>query len=219
MNDKDFEKLVFGVAHQIRNPCAIILANTDLMIRKMPPNADMKKSLEAIVNGVKYIEARLDEFIEFSKPLQPKIEPIALSELCAEAVSIVKERSELQKTRITSDVPKDLPKIKGDRQHLLLALLNILMNAIESIKVGGTVALHGSHSERGIKLTVQDSGSGIHPRDLPEIFSPFYSTKEGGLGIGLPIARKMLDANDARITIESEMGKGTLATLRFSLAQ
>ncbi len=218
MNEKDLEKLVFGISHQVRNPCAIILANANLLIRKIPKNPDTHKSLEAIIKGVRYIEERLDEFIEFSKPLQAKLENISPHNLCLESVGIIKERCELQKTRILCEVSKDLPQILGDRQHIMLALLNILMNAIEAVKAGGSITLSAVQFERSIKFMIQDTGNGIHPRDLPEIFSPFYSTKEGGLGIGLPIAKKMLDASNAKIEVSSAQGKGTTVAIRFSLA-
>ncbi len=218
MNEKDLEKLVFGISHQVRNPCAIILANTNLLFKRCEKDATAVRSLEAIATGVKYIETRLDEFIEFSKPLIPKLEDFSVHQLSAECISIVKERCELQKTRIVCDVKKDLPLIRGDHQHLLLAQLNVMMNAIESIKMGGTITLTAAAVERGVKLVTQDSGCGIHPRDLPEIFSPFYSTKEGGIGIGLSVAKKMLEASNAKIDVASEFGKGTTVTIRFSLA-
>ncbi len=218
MEEKDLEKLVFGISHQVRNPCAIILANTNLLVKQCEKNSVALRSLEAIITGVRYIETRLDEFIEFSKPLNPRLEDLSLYGLCSEAVAILKERCELQKTRIVMSVTKDAPMIRGDHQHLLLALLNVLMNAIESIKMGGTITISTATSDRGVKLVIQDSGCGIHPRDLSEIFSPFYSTKEGGIGIGLPIAKKMLDASSARIDISSEFGKGTAVSIRFSLA-
>lgn len=218
MNEKDLEKLVFGISHQVRNPCAIILANTNLLFKRCEKDPTAVRSLEAIVTGVKYIETRLDEFIEFSKPLTPKFEDFSVSRLCSECISIVKERSELQKTRIVCNVSADLHPIRGDHQHLLLALLNVLMNAIESIKMGGTITLTAAPGERGIKLITQDTGCGIHPRDLSEIFSPFYSTKEGGIGIGLSVAKKMLEASNAMIDVASEYGKGTTVTIRFSLA-
>ena len=76
IEDEDFSKLGFGMAHQIRNPCAIILANANVLQKKSELSPDQSRSLDAIINGARYLQARLDEFVEFSKPLKLKFKPI-----------------------------------------------------------------------------------------------------------------------------------------------
>ena len=94
--------------------------------------------------------------------------------------------------------------------------MNIVLNAVESIKEGGTIALKALETGGGnLLISVEDSGCGIHPRDLPEVFSPFYSTKQGGIGIGLAVSKKIIEAHNGKIEIQSELGKGTTVNIRL----
>lgn len=242
MTDKDFEKLVFGMAHQIRNPCAIIKSNANLLLQKNNLTPEMRHSLEAIVNGVKYLEERLAEFVEFSKPLRLNLKPVSLKQLLQQVVSMVRERAQMQKIFISHQVDEKLILQKVDSQQIFLALLNILINAIESMpQEGGAVMIRAellrlsdeqmnrwsrqsgsqpvNQSTDGnfVKISIADTGCGIHPRDLPEVFSPFYSTKKGGIGIGLAVAKRIIDAHNGRISVASTQGKGTTVTIQLPL--
>ena len=201
------------MAHQIRNPCAIILANANLVLKNQKLSSEARQSLEAIVHGVRYLEARLDEFVEFSKPLLLKTKEVPVEQLCHDICDIVKDKCLLQKTKISYNVDVGLALPKADQQQMLLALLNIVINAIESIKIGGSINLTAKRFGDKILIIVQDTGCGIHPRDLPEIFSPFYSTKEGGIGIGLAVSRKIIEAHGGSAEVSSHQDKGTYVTV------
>jgi signal transduction histidine kinase len=215
MKDKDVEKLIFGMAHQIRNPCAIILANANVLL-KNARSLPERQSLDAIVNGVRYLEARLDEFVEFSKPLNLKVEEFPVAVLFDEIQLIVKDRCRLQKAKISCNLEKGLT-LKADRQQLILALLNVVMNAIESKESGGTIQIEARRLGNGALITVSDDGRGIHPRDLPEVFSPFYSTKEASVGIGLAVSKRIVESHGGDIKVESRQGQGTLVTIHLPL--
>lgn len=197
------------MAHQIRNPCAIIFSNANLLLQNSHLKPEARRSLEAIVNGVKYLEARLEEFVEFSKPVRLDLKPYSLDHLLQQMVSMVKEKCHVQKTKISLRVSVSEP-VNIDYEQMLLALLNIVINAIESIKEGGMIAIEAHPSDQKIVLTIKDTGGGIHPRDLAEIFSPFYSTKRGGIGIGLAVSKRVIDAHNGKIEVASEQGKGTV---------
>ena len=213
MNEKDLEKLVFGIAHQIRNPCAIILANARIAQSDKDISEKVYRSLESVVNGAKYIESRLDEFVEFSKPLILKYKELSLNQLAREVESIVNENCRIKRIRLASHFDANIILTKADRQQLLLAILNVVLNAIESITESGTISLRCREAEPNDELIVEDNGIGIHPRDLPEVFSPFYSTKQGGLGIGLAVAKRIIEAHKGKISLESQSGKGTIVKI------
>ena len=217
MDDKDFEKLVFGMAHQIRNPCAIIKANANVILEQENLSPESRRSMESIWNGVKYLEARLDEFVEFSKPVILKPEPFPLKAFINQSCAVFKEQCQLKRTKISCNVEKDIVLGKADPNQLALALLNVVLNAVESIKEEGTIILEGKSDGNNAVITVSDTGSGIHPRDLPEVFSPFYSTKPNSIGIGLGVARRIIQAHQGRIGIESSLGHGTVVTIVLPL--
>ena len=209
MNDKDFEKLVFGMTHQIRNPCAIILANASLILQNPDLKAETRRSLESIINGAKYLESRLDEFVEFSKPIRLILKEVSLNKLLNQTVSLLAEKCQLKRTKISCNLNGELVLPKADYDQILLAFLNITLNSIESIQEWGTISLEARPEGKNVLISVKDSGCGIHPRDLPEVFSPFYSTKEGGVGIGLAVSKKIIESHEGKIELQSQLGKGT----------
>lgn len=216
MNNKDFEKLVFGMAHQVRNPCAIILSNAELLLQDPNRAPEMQHSLGAIVNGVKYLQARLEEFVEFSKPLFLNLKKIYIHQILKDLMAIVKEKYRLQKTKIScNDINKDLVLERADHQQILLALLSVIINAIESIKEEGSVTINAEKSGKNVAIIIKDTGCGIRSNDLPEIFSPFYSTKQSGIGIGLTIAKRIIDAHGGEIKVQSQQGSGTVVTIQI----
>ncbi len=219
MNDKDFEKLVFGMAHQIRNPCAIILSNARVVLKKEALSPEAKRSLESIVNGVKYLEQRLDEFVEFSKPLALKLEVLSVQKLLQEAAAILKDQCELKRARISCNVEDNLTLKRADRNQLALAVLNVVLNAVESVKEGGGIQLEGKSEKGNAVITVRDDGAGIHPRDIPEVLSPFYSTKPNSIGIGLSVAKRIVLAHGGEISLASELGKGTIVTIHLPIGE
>lgn len=217
MDDKDLEKLVFGMAHQIRNPCGIILANASQILKNKKLDNETAVSLQAIVNSINYLDARLDEFVEFSKPMVLNFKEVSISHLLQEVIAIVRDKSHLQRVRILLKEDKNLLHPKLDHQQLLLAFLNIVLNAIEAMPSGGTVSIEAKKLDGNITFIFKDSGMGIHPKDYLEIFSPFYTTKEGSIGIGLPITKKIIEEHQGNIEISSLEKKGTTVTVKIPL--
>ena len=126
MNDKDLEKLVFGMAHQIRNPAAIIKANAGVVLEKERLSAEGRRSVESIINGVKYLEERLDEFVEFSKPLSLKLERVDLSRLFADSFAVLKDQCQLKRARISSKLG-EFVLARADKNQIFLALPYVCM--------------------------------------------------------------------------------------------
>ncbi|OGR82175.1 MAG: hypothetical protein A2901_04275 [Elusimicrobia bacterium RIFCSPLOWO2_01_FULL_54_10] len=212
MNDKDFEKLVFGMAHQIRNPAAIIKANAGVILETERLSPAARRSMESILNGVKYLEDRLDEFVEFSKPLTLNLQKTDVAPILSEACSMLKDQCSLKKAVISSKL-ESVALERADRNQLFLAFMNVLLNAIEAVPERGTVTVETRRQDGAAQVVIRDNGPGIHPRDMPEIFSAFYSTKPNSIGIGLPVAKRILQAHRGDITVQSEQGRGTSVTL------
>ena len=212
MNDRDVDKLIFGMAHQIRNPMAIIKANAGIILEKEPLSPEAQRSMESILNGVKYLEDRLDAFVEFSKPLALQLWQVDLGRLLTETITMLEDRCRLKYIRISSNLESIMLK-QADRNQLFLAFMNLLLNAVEAVSENGIVSVE-SRIQGGMALVaITDNGAGIHPRDLPEVFSPFYSTKPNSIGLGLPVAKRAVEAHGGKIEISSVMGQGTQVTV------
>ena len=212
MNGKDFEKLVFGMAHQIRNPCAIILSNANLLIQQPDLKPEIRRSIESIINGAKYLESRLAEFTEFSKPVVLNLNKVSIRKLFNDAAALLKDKCRLKMIKISSDLPQDVV-LQADFHQIFLAVLNVLLNSVEAIDHHGAILLKGRLDGGRAIVEIEDTGMGIHPRDLPEVFSPFYSTKPGGVGIGLAVAKRVSDAHLGKMELKSRHGKGTVVTI------
>jgi len=102
-----------------------------------------------------------------------------------------------------------------DREQMKQVALNLLLNAVQAMPGGGTLTLKGQNSKDGqwITISIQDSGVGIPDEDMNKLFDPFFSTKEGGIGLGLSIAHRIIDQHRGKIEVESDPGKGTLFTI------
>lgn len=212
MNEKDLENLVFGMAHQVRNPAAIIKSNAGVVLKKESLSPEGRRSVESILNGVKYLEERLDEFVEFSKPLRLAARETSLRMLVSDACSLLKEACRLKRIRVAADLEDVQASL--DRDQMIVAVLNVLLNAVEAIpEEGGSISITLKRADRKAALMVKDEGAGIPPRDLPKIFSPFYTTKPNSIGIGLPVAKRIVEAHGGKISVESEPKKGTTVSI------
>ncbi len=120
--------------------------------------------------------------------------------------------------RLQISVQKDfqsLPPINIDKEQMKQVILNLLMNAIQAMAGGGRLKLIGqiSGDHHWLQFFIKDSGMGIPSEDMDKLFDPFFSTKEGGMGLGLSIAHRIVDQHHGKIEVESTSGKGTLFTL------
>jgi two-component system sensor histidine kinase HydH len=106
-------------------------------------------------------------------------------------------------------IPATLPEVRADRDRLKQVLLNLVLNALEAMPSGGRLGLEAAVSPSGLVLTVADTGGGIPPELLPRVFEPYVTTKTRGLGLGLAIARRIVEAHGGRIEAESRAGQGT----------
>ena len=207
------------MAHQIRNPVAIIKANASVILERENLSPESRRSMESILNGVQYLGERLDELVEFSKPLALKFNPVDLSKLITETLAIVKDSCKLKRIQISSNLGEVMLK-HADKNQLFIALTNLLLNAIEAIPDGGGKLSVKANIEGGEAcVMVEDNGSGIHPRDLLEAFTPFYSTKPNSIGIGLSVAKRIVEAHGGKIGLKSVKDQGTQAWVSLPILQ
>ena len=207
-------QLAAGIAHEIRNPLTSINILIHSLAENVPSGIPHKEDLKVIEEEIHRINEILDRFLRFAKPAHPLL-------VKAEVVSIVEETLQLIRPQIEKQgivIQKEfqpLPPILMDREQIKQVILNLLINAVQAMLKGGHLSLKGHipESDRWIKLSIQDSGIGIPTEDINKLFDPFFSTKEGGVGLGLSIAHRIIDQHRGKIEVESAPGKGTLFTV------
>jgi len=151
----------------------------------------------------------VEEFLSLARPIQLKPEPIALAALLDEVRRLVEPQAGSAGIVVEQAIPGALPDLRADRDRIKQVLLNLVLNAIEAMPSGGRLTLGAAVSGAALTLTVSDTGGGIPAELLPRVFEPYVTTKTRGLGLGLAIARRIVEAHGGRIEAESEAGQGT----------
>lgn len=208
-------RLVAGIAHEIRNPLTSIKTYVELLPVKYHNSNFRAKIVKQVPQEITRLNNLLTDLLDYAKPKSPSKEFFALGELLNQVLELF-ESSLHQKQVVTSlTLAQDGAKVYADKQQVKQIIINILMNSIQAIDGSGRIDLTVVKTITGLKLSVIDTGSGISPESLPQVFEPFYTTKTGGTGLGLAICYQYAKENDAEITVFSTPEVGTTVTLIF----
>ncbi len=206
------------VAHEIRNPLAVI-RNSLSSLKRHLTDCGQTRLLRGIVDEeTRRIERIIDDMLAFSSPLEIRGTRIDTAELIDGAIVLAAQQA-LQSGagKIVHQQGKSVPHVVVDARRLTHALVNLLVNARQATEQGGTVSVGAScFDEEGrqwVRITVCDTGAGIDPAHLSQIWDPFYTTKATGIGLGLVIVKRAVDACGGRLAVDSVSGRGTTVTL------
>jgi signal transduction histidine kinase len=203
--------LAAAVAHEIRNPLnAVSMGIQRLRAEFEPAERDEYRRMVDLVQGeVRRLNGIVQEFLSLARPLQLRPELVPVAALLDEIRQLVEPQARQAGIELEQALPPSLPDIRADRDRIKQVLLNLVLNAIEAMPTGGRLTLGAAASSAALTLRVTDTGSGIPPQLLPRVFEPYVTTKTRGLGLGLAIARRIVEAHGGRIEAESQVGQGT----------
>lgn len=202
-------QLTAGLAHELRNPLGTIRASAEVLTRQLDSNPEVAREMSGYIRDeVDRMNSLISRFLDFARPLQPKLEPADVNEILDRALAELQRTAQQQVSYVRNYSP-DLPRILADAQLLERVFCNLIANATEASRPGGTVALKTRPATGGVDVTIIDRGVGIDKIHMENIFNPFFTTKPTGVGLGLAIVSKIVDLHRARITVESEPGQGT----------
>ncbi|MEO8069749.1 MAG: ATP-binding protein [Flavobacteriales bacterium] len=212
-------KISRTVAHEVRNPLTNVkLALEQLRDEPLPTEGDADLYLDIIQRNADRISGLITEMLESSKPRLLKLEPCAPRALLGDVADLVRDRIGLQRMQLELAASEDLPTIHVDRAQTSLALLNITVNAIEAMQPAkGVLRLSASAEADAVIIRIADNGTGIPKERIGELFEPFVTGHDGGMGLGLTTARSILNSHAVHMSVESEEGVGTTFVLRFPL--
>ena len=208
-------RLAAGVAHEIRNPLGAIRGLVQYFQATWKEDLQQQAYLDVIVREVDRLNRVVSDLVEFARPRDLQREPHDLVEIVQHALTLVEADVRAKGVHIVRDLDETLPPLLVDRDLLLQALLNVLLNAVEAMEPSGQLRVRLGDSPAAVELAIQDSGCGIPPEHLGRLFEPFFTTKRQGTGLGLAIAHSVLQAHAGEIVIESTPGRGTTATIRL----
>jgi len=202
-------ELTAGLAHEIRNPLQIIRGTAETVRRRNPRNT---QALDDVIEEVARMDQLVRELLDYARPLDLQLEELQLLPLLRRAMEEVRRAGCDAHTQLK--VPEDL-RCMADETLLYRVLVNLLSNASEALPdCEGEIEIRGEQGKGGfILLEILDNGDGIHPEDLERVFEPFFSRKEAGIGMGLPLSRRIVEQHGGRLELSSELGEGTQVSL------
>ena len=218
-------QLAAGVAHEIRNPLNAISMATQRLQRGYRDNqagrtkSDFLQLFGIIRDEIRRLNGIVEEFLNLSRKTSLILRPQSVSGLLERILTLVGEEANSRSIKIHTSWKCPADTVRMDADKMQQAFFNLIKNAFESISGNGTLSI--STNCDGIdrlRITVKDSGTGITPAELNEIFSPEYTTKEKGLGLGLPIAHEIIRAHGGEVRIQSIPGQGTVFEILLPLA-
>ena len=206
--------LAGGLAHEIKNPLSTIRLNMELLAEDFsdPQNPRERRALQKIdvvQRECQRLQNLLDDFLNFAKLRRLNLQPTNLNEAVERMLDFFRPKAEESGIQIYRYLDPDLPIVMLDRDQFHAALLNLVLNAQQAMPNGGQLVVRTLVTSFGVRLDLIDTGVGMDEKTLSQLFKAFFSTKPGGSGLGLPTTRKIIDAHRGRISVQSEVGRGT----------
>jgi PAS domain S-box-containing protein len=211
-------KIARILAHEVRNP----LTNINLSVEQIEEelqDSGFQPYFEIIKRNSKRINDLVTELIENSKPSELKKERMPLTEILQNTIELAKDRAELKNIKIVTDFSDNSVEIEADESKLKIALLNIIINAIESVEANkGVIKIAHKCENKKCVVSIEDNGCGISEENLIKIFDPYFTGKSTGVGLGLATTRSIIHTHQGKIDVESEVNKGTKFSIELNQA-
>jgi signal transduction histidine kinase len=210
----EIARLVGGLAHEIKNPLSTIRLNMELLAEEFAASQSPrdKRALNKILvveRECQRLQDLLDHFLDFAKVRHLRFQIVDLNQEIERLLDFFAPQAKDAKIEIVKYLDPNLPPVRIDPEAFRGALLNLVLNAQQAMPGGGQLVARTKRSDGQVTLDLIDTGAGMDAKTLAHIFDAFYSTKPGGTGLGLPTARKIIEAHGGTIGVESEPGKGT----------
>ncbi|MFZ3103302.1 MAG: ATP-binding protein [Smithella sp.] len=210
------------VAHEIRNPLGSIKGAAQYL-KSEASTQEQHELLNVIVEGTDRLNNVVSQILDYARPYKLNLKSQNINLVIKKVISIIAANKLVEKIAIVRDLDEKLPEVKVDEQQFIQVILNIALNAIESMPQGGTLTFHTSskelESEGMIIVTIRDTGIGINNKDVKDIFKPFFTTKERGTGLGLAICQKIIKEHGGTISVESIPFQGTVFIIRLKAVE
>jgi signal transduction histidine kinase len=206
-------ELATGLAHEIRNPLAGIAGVIEIVGRDLPATSPARAVVKDVRLEITRISRTLTDLLETARPRRPEVRRSNLNTTVEHAVMLARQQVLSRPLKIELQKAPDLPEVEHDSDQVHQVLLNLLLNAVQAMEKAGTVHVEIGSRQGYASVVVSDTGRGISSQNLPNIFRPFYTTKGDGTGLGLSLARRIVEDHHGRIEVSSILGKGSQFTV------
>ena len=213
--------LAAGVAHEIGNPLNAISLNLQLLAREFRRETDETRrtrllhDISTAQNEVRRLEGIIKGFLSALRPAKLNLVPGSLVDPLTDTLDALKAQFEDRRIQTQLSLPSALPTVLVDRAQMEQVFFNLVKNALEAMKDGGSLEIEVDADDRDVHVVIRDNGSGMDAATLAHIFEPYQTSKEHGSGLGLMLSRRIVHAHGGEIDVESKPGAGTAFTVRI----
>lgn len=208
--------LTGGLAHEIKNPLSTVQLNLQLLREDLDPgdpaHVRVVRRLDTVQKETSRLRDILDDFLRYAGKLELNKQPTDVNRLLEELIDFLTPQAQLQRVQLRLRRADGPPLVVSlDDRHIKQTLLNFMINALQAMpESGGEIILSARREDRKAVLEVTDTGRGIEPAAMPQIFDAYYSMKKGGTGLGLAIAKRLVEEHGGRVGVTSEPGRGSV---------
>ena len=199
------------VAHEVRNPLAGLLLYSEHLKGKLdgkiPPND--AQLIEKIIETINHLTATTEQILNYARPVTLALKTVDLNNVARDVIQLL--GTEISKQNIETVLEFESSSVSGmlDEASIRAATLNLVLNAVQAMSTGGRLTISTGRDSKQMWMAINDTGAGMSPERIKQIFEPFNTTKSRGLGLGMPYAQKIIQQHGGRITVQSQPGKGT----------
>jgi signal transduction histidine kinase len=216
--------LTGGLAHELRNPLSTLTLNLQLLREDLDrpgqePDSRVRAKLDTLEQESRRLQTILEDFLKLAGKHEVRLEVRSVSPVLEETVAFYRERLQRLNVQVRTSFAAGLPDVALDADRFKQALANLVLNAESAMPQGGELLVSAEPAKGGVCIHVTDTGVGIPPEDMDRIFIPYYSTRPGGTGLGLPTVRRIVQEHNGTLEVHSEVGKGTRFTICLPAAR
>src|SRR5688572_27695927 len=208
------------VAHEVKNPLAGLLLYS-LHLKKKSDNFSESQTylVDKIVETINHLNSRVEQILGFARPVNLVLRAGNLKEIVNDILELLRPQLTAKKIEVRLAMSKTAAYAMLDESSIRGALMNLILNAIEASPERGVLSISSERTDQSLRLEIADTGPGIDEEKAKKIFEPFYTTKAGGLGLGMPYAKKIIEQHGGTISLNSRPGEGTTISVVLPAAQ
>jgi len=210
-------RMAAGVAHEVRNPLSSIKGLALLLKGKFAENSRDRETAGLLIEQVERMNRTVSELLSFARPAPLNLQSVSLKDLLEDTIRLIQMDAANSGITTRLEVSPDLQNVAADRDRLNQVFINLLLNSVQAMEKGGEIAVSAKNSKDGRTnvIEIHDTGCGIPPENITQLFYPYFTTKTGGTGIGLAISQKIISDHKGAIRVDSTVGRGTTVTVEL----
>jgi len=210
--EQELQMMLSGIAHEVRNPLGGIAIFSGLLREELADNPNLSSYVERIERELESLKRVVNDFLDYARRLPPTLITTNLFDLGEDVLELLRSEAAAKQVKVHFESPKKLASVV-DKEQIRRALINLVRNAIQSTPAQGEVVLSMANQDEDLLMEIRDTGSGIPKEHLEKLFTPFFTTREQGTGLGLALVKKIVDLHHGKIDVESQPGRGTVFRL------